>query len=458
MDEISALLERQRVYFKSGRTREVSFRLAALQKLKQAIAAHEQELCAALASDLGKPELEAVISETAIVIREIEFICRRLQRWAAPQRVRTSLLNFPASGSVTCEPLGVALIIGPWNYPAQLIFSPLVAALAAGNCAVLKPSELAAHTSALLKQIIAGTFEPDHVCVAEGGPEIAMALLAKPFDLIFFTGSARVGQLVMQAAARHLTPVILELGGKSPAIVDADADLTVAARRIVWGKFFNAGQTCVAPDYLLVHTEVKQALLGKMVAQIEAFYGSAPKGSPDFGRIINAANFDRLASYLADGKIVVGGEKDRSERYLAPTILDDVSWQAPVMQHEIFGPILPVMSFTAADEIIELVERHATPLALYYFSRDKSKQQKIMAATSFGGGCINDVIVHLSEHQLPFGGVGTSGQGRYHGRAGFEAFSHRKSVLQRGSWLDLPLRYPPYAGKLKWLKKLFQWF
>ncbi|MDH3455187.1 MAG: aldehyde dehydrogenase family protein, partial [Desulfuromonadales bacterium] len=267
-----------------------------------------------------------------------------------------------------------------------------------------------------------------------------------------------VGRIVMQAAARHLTPVILELGGKSPAIVDADADLTVAARRIVWGKFFNAGQTCVAPDYLLVHAEVKQALLDKMVAQIEVFYGPDPKRSPDYGRIINAANFDRLAAYLDDGRIVAGGENDRSERYLAPTILDDVSWQAPVMQNEIFGPILPVLSFTAADEVIELVERHATPLALYYFSQDSAKQQKIMAATSFGGGCINDVIVHLSEHHLPFGGVGTSGQGRYHGQAGFEAFSHRKSVLQRGSWLDLPLRYPPYAGKLKWLKKLFQWF
>jgi aldehyde dehydrogenase (NAD+) len=458
MVDITSLLERQRTFFRSGKTRDISFRIGSLQKLKQTIAANEQEICAALARDLGKPELEAVIAETAFVIREIEFNCRHLRRWTTPQRVKSSLLNYPSTASVTSEPLGIALIVGPWNYPAQLIFSPLVAALAAGNCALLKPSELAVHTSAVVSRLISEAFEPDHVCVVQGGPEISQRLLEQRFDVIFFTGSTRVGRLVMQAAAQHLTPVILELGGKSPAIVDIDADLDIAARRIVWGKFFNAGQTCVAPDYLLVHIDVKAALLEKMVAQISQFYGPDPKLSPDYGRIINEANVSRLAAYLADGKIVTGGHVDRAERYLAPTLLDGVSWQAPMMQEEIFGPILPVLSFTAQDDVVELVRHHASPLALYYFSRDSVKQRRIMAAQAFGGGCINDTIVHLSEHHLPFGGVGTSGLGRYHGKAGFEAFSHGKSVLRRGTWLDLPLRYPPYSGKLKWLKTLFKWF
>lgn len=458
MIEISSLLERQRAWFKSGKTRDISFRINSLQKLKTAIKSNEEEICAALTADLGKPDLEAVISETAIVVREIDFVCRHLQQWSAPRRIRSSLLNYPAKGTIYCEPLGVALIIGPWNYPAQLIFSPLVGALAAGNCAMLKPSELAVQTSQVVHRIISETFEPDHVCVVEGGQETSQALLEQCFDIIFFTGSTRVGRLVMQAAAKHLTPVILELGGKSPAIVDADANLEVAARRIVWGKFFNAGQTCVAPDYLLVHSDVKQDLLDKMVAQIKIFYGSEPRLSPDFARIINDAHFARLTSYLKDGEIIVGGDSVPSERYLAPTILDQVAWQSPIMQEEIFGPVLPVLSFTGQDDLVALVERHATPLALYYFSQNRSKQQQMMSSTAFGGGCINDTIVHLTEHHLPFGGVGTSGQGGYHGKAGFEAFSHRKSVLRRGTWLDLPLRYPPYAGKLKWLKKLFQWF
>ncbi|MFK5925185.1 MAG: aldehyde dehydrogenase [Desulfuromusa sp.] len=458
MVEISPLLKRQRAYFKSGQTRDISSRINSLQKLKQAIVKNEQLLCTALNKDLGKPELEAVISETAIVIREIEFTCRQLRKWAAPQRIKTSLLNYPSKGTVNCEPLGVALIISPWNYPVQLVFSPLVGALAAGNCAVLKPSELAVHTSAIVSRIIAEIFVPDHVCVVEGGAEISQELLKQRFDIVFFTGSTRVGRLVAQAAARHLTPVILELGGKSPAIVDVDADLTIAAKRIVWGKFFNAGQTCVAPDYLLVHDNVKQGLLGKMVDQIRQFYGPDPKQSPDFARIINETHFERLTAYLADGEIITGGENDRSERYLAPTILDEVSWQAPVMQEEIFGPILPVMSFTDQDDVGELVGRHPTPLALYYFSKNHAKQRRMLAETAFGGGCVNDTIVHLTEHHLPFGGVGSSGQGSYHGKAGYETFSHCKSVLQRGTWLDLPLRYPPYDGKMKWLRNLFNWF
>ena len=456
MLDIPAQIKQQRVFFWSGRPHKVSFRIEALQKLKRAIIANEREICAALAEDLGKPELEAVISEIALVTREIDFICSHLRRWVKPQRVRTSLLNVPARGSVRCEPLGVALIIGPWNYPFQLLLSPLVGALAAGNCALLKPSELTTHTAEVVGRIIAETFAPEYVSVVQGGPEVAQALLDEHFDIIFFTGSTRVGRLVMQAAARHLTPVILELGGKSPAIVDADADLAMAARRIVWGKFFNAGQTCVAPDYLLVHDDVKQELLDRMAARIAECYGPDPQQSPDYARIVNLAHFDRLAAYLADGTLVAGGALDRDTRYLAPTILDGVSWQSPVMQEEIFGPILPVVSFNDNDDALELISRHPSPLALYYFSRDADKQRRFMTAGTFGGGCVNDTIIHLTEHHLPFGGVGSSGQGRYHGKASFEAFSHVKSVLERGTWLDLPLRYPPYAGKLKLLKALFK--
>lgn len=451
------LLQQQRDFFSSGATQDLSFRLTALQRLKQIIAANEAELCRALAADLGKPELEAVIAETAFLMREIDHLSRNLHRWAKPQRRRASLLNFPARGELFYEPYGVALIIAPWNYPLQLLLSPLAGALAAGNCAVLKPSELAPHTAAVVSRMLAEAFPAEQVSVVQGGPEVAQELLEQPFDVIFFTGSARVGRLVMQAAARHLTPVTLELGGKSPAIVDRDADLAVAARRIVWGKFFNAGQTCVAPDFLLVHAAVKEELLAQMRAQVTTFYGNNPAHSPDFARIIDAAHLDRLQGYLGDGTIVCGGQFDREQRYLAPTILDQVSWQAPIMQEEIFGPILPVLSFTDQDDPVQMTAHLDPPLACYYFSRDPRKQRRFLERKSFGGGCINDTLMHLSEHHLPFGGISTSGLGRYHGRASFEAFSHQKSILHRGTWLDLPLRYPPYSGKLKWLKALLRW-
>lgn len=458
MVDYAVRIAAQRRFFESGRTRNLASRIAALQELKAAIVRQEQALCEALAADLGKPPLEAAIAETAVVIREIDHACRHLRQWAAPQKVKTSLLNFPARAAIRPEPLGVALVIGPWNYPLQLMFGPLIGALAAGNCALLKPSELASHTAAAVSRLVAEIFDPRHVAVATGGPEVVQALLRERFDSIFFTGSARVARLVMAAAARHLTPVTLELGGKSPAIVDADADLAVAAKRILWGKCFNAGQTCVAPDYLLVHANVKDELLRRMTGQITEFFGPDPRQSPDFARIINRAHFERLVAYLGEGDIVAGGQHDAAERYLAPTILDRVSREAAVMQEEIFGPILPVMTFSDEDDLVEQVARHPTPLALYYFSCDPEKQRRIPARIPFGGGCVNDTLVHLVEHNLPFGGVGSSGLGRYHGRASFETFSHRKGVLNRGTWFDLPLRYPPYAGKLTRLKQLFRWF
>ncbi len=458
MTTLPPLLQQQREFFASGTTRDIPFRIAELQRLRQMIVTNEAELCRALAEDLGKPEFEAVISETAFLVREIDHIIRNLSRWAKPQRRRASLLNVPARGALLYEPYGVALIIAPWNYPLQLLLSPLAGALAAGNCAVLKPSELAPYTAAAISRMIAETFPAEHVSVVQGGPEVSRALLEQPFDVIFFTGSGRVGRLVMQAAAHHLVPVILELGGKSPAIVDVDADLEVAARRIVWGKFFNAGQTCVAPDFLLVHAAVKDELMTLMRVQIGAFYGDDPAQSPDYARIIDTAHLDRLQAYLCEGTIVCGGHVNREQRYLAPTILDGVSWEATIMQEEIFGPILPVLEFSEREDPVQLTAHLDPPLACYYFGRDKQKQRRFLESKTFGGGCINDTLVHLSEHRLPFGGVRTSGLGRYHGRASFEAFSHQKSVLHRGTWLDLPLRYPPYAGKLKWLKTLFRWF
>ena len=458
MKNPSARIAELRRYFQGGKTRSLAARAALLRELKDAVIRNEPLLCEALAADLGKPRLEATIAETAVIVREIDHICRHLQQWAAPQKVKTSLLNFPARAAIRPEPLGVALIIAPWNYPLQLILSPLIGAIAAGNCALLKPSELAPHTAAALERLVAEVFDPRQVAVVTGGPEVVQALLQERFDSIFFTGSARVARQVMAAAARHLTPVTLELGGKSPAIVDADADLAVAAKRIIWGKCFNAGQTCVAPDYLLVHADVKEELLRLMIAQLTEFFGADPRQSPDFARIVNAAHFERLVAYLGDGTVLAGGQHDADQRYLAPTLLDRVSWEAPVMQDEIFGPILPVMTFTGEDDLAELVARHPAPLALYYFSSDPAKQQRIPARIPFGGGCVNDTLVHLVEHNLPFGGVGNSGLGRYHGKASFDTFSHRKGLLYRGTWFDLPLRYPPYTGKLARLKQLFRWF
>jgi len=452
MNEVAERVQRQRRFFASGKTREVDFRRAMLLRLRQLLDVNEQAIFAALHQDLKKPACEAYATEVGMVRSELNHALKGLRSWTRRRRVRTPLAQFPASSYHYQHPYGVALIVAPWNYPFNLALAPLIGALAAGNCVVLKPSELAPATSALLARLLAEAFPEDYLAVVEGGVEVNQALLAEPFDKIFFTGSVAVGKLVMAAAARNLTPLTLELGGKSPCIVDRDANLELAARRIVWGKFLNAGQTCVAPDYLLVHEDIKEALVAKLVSCIAQFYRTDPAQSPDYPRIVNTRHFDRLQALLSGARVLAGGEVVREDLYLAPTLLDQVDWEHPVMQEEIFGPILPILSFATLNEALQAVERHPKPLALYLFSDNRSVQRQVMEGVSFGGGCINDTVLHLANPHLPFGGVGTSGMGSYHGRASFTAFSHQKSVLKKAPWPDIPLRYAPYAGKLRWLK------
>lgn len=451
--DATTLVRTQRAFFNTGKTRAIAFRIEQLKRLKQAVLTYQSEILQALKADLNKPEFEAYASEIG-VLREIDQAIKHVKAWARPRRVSTPWEQFPAHARVYSEPLGVALIIGPWNYPFQLLISPLVAAIAAGNCAILKPSESAPQTSKAIATLIADTFDPAYITVVTGGVETSQALLNEPFDHIFFTGGTTIGKVVMAAAAKHLTPVTLELGGKSPCIVDTDIDLTLTAKRIVWGRFFNAGQTCIAPDYLLVNRRIKPALLDAIQATIQAFYGDDPAQSPDYGRIINAHHFSRLEKLLHSGTIIVGGQTNAEDRYIAPTVLDHVSWQDPVMQEEIFGPILPVLDYDTIDEAIAQINERPKPLALYIFTRDKHLHQRVLAETSSGGVCINDTIMQVGIAELPFGGVGPSGMGRYHGKSGFDTFSNQKSVLVKSFWPELDWRYAPYAGKLDFLKKI----
>lgn len=452
-EPITALVHRQRAFFSTGETKSLDFRLAQLKALKQAILDHQPEILEALKADLNKPELEAYLTEIGVV-KEINEAIKHLRSWAKPKPVAVPLEQFPAKGRIYAEPLGVVLIIGPWNYPFNLMISPLVGAIAAGNCALLKPSELAPHTSQVVATLIEKTFDPAYVAVVQGGVEVSQAVLAEKFDHIFFTGSTAIGKIVMAAAAQHLTPVTLELGGKSPCIVDSDIHLEYTARRIVWGKFLNAGQTCIAPDYLLVDRRIKPALIEAMKTTIREFYGENPAQSPDYTRIISAKHFTRLAKLLEDGKILIGGDTNPDDRYIAPTLLDQVSQDATVMQEEIFGPILPVLEYDEIETAINFINSKSKPLALYIFSRNPKFQNRILQQTSSGGVCINDTIMHIAASTLPFGGVGDSGIGSYHGKASFDTFSHHKSVMIKNFWFDLKLRYAPYAGKLELLKRI----
>ncbi|MGB3201945.1 MAG: aldehyde dehydrogenase [Nodosilinea sp.] len=446
------LLRRQRAYWATGATRSLDFRLDQLKALRAAIVKYQAEIIDAANRDLGRPEFEGYIE--VAVIGELDYAIKHLRRWAKPRRASVPLSQKPGKAWVQPEPLGVGLIIGPWNYPFQLIISPLIGAIAAGNCAILKPSELAPATSSVLAQLIAETFDPAYVALVEGGVDTAQALLAEKFDHILYTGGERVGKIVMQAAAQHLTPVTLELGGKSPCIIDTDVDVAIAARRIIWGKCLNAGQTCVAPDYLLVDERIKAELVAALQQRLKDCYGENPAQSQDYSRIVNDSQFDRLVGLLSQGTILAGGDHDRGDRYIAPTLIDGIGWDAPIMQEEIFGPILPILTYRDLGDAIAQLNQQPKPLALYLFSRDRQVQTRMLAQTTAGSVCINDVIVQITVWDMPFGGVGNSGMGRYHGQYSFETFSHLKSVFKKPFWLDMDWRYPPYESKVKLFKKM----
>ena len=452
--DISSVITNQRAFFATGKTKNYDFRVAQLQKLSALIKENDQLIIDALYADLRKPAIEAYGSEILGPLSEIKYVLKHLKAWMKPQKVGTPITSFPSSSYIYTEPLGVVLIVAPWNYPFTLTIQPLLGAIAAGNCAILKPSEHTPHTSKAIAQIINNNFDPSFITVIEGGIETNQALLAEKFDHIFFTGGTAIGKIVMEAAAKHLTPVTLELGGKSPCIVDCECDLDITAKRIVWGKFYNAGQTCVAPDYLLVQKSIKPILMEKLVAYIKTFFGENPQQSPDFGRIVNDRQFDRLANLLKEGKILIGGQHDRSDRFIAPTLIDDVSPNSKVMGEEIFGPILPILEYDQLTEAIAFVKAQSKPLALYLFSSNKQNQERIIQEISYGGGCFNDMIMHLGNPELPFGGVGASGMGSYHGKATFDTFSHRKSILKNSFRFDLKFRYPPYTMTLDAFKKL----
>ncbi|GBE91720.1 aldehyde dehydrogenase family protein [Nostoc cycadae] len=453
LSKITELIHKQREFFQTGKTKDIGFRLEKLRTLKQAIVENETAIAQALQADFHKPDFESYATEISVT-KEIDYAIKHLHLWAKPQKAEVPIEFFSYSAKIYAEPLGVVLIIGPWNYPFNLIIAPLVGAIAAGNCSILKPSEIAPATSSLLAQMMAKYFEPEFITVVEGGVEASQKLLAEKFDHIFFTGGTAVGKIVMEAAAKHLTPVTLELGGKSPCIVDADINLEHTIRRITWGKFINAGQTCVAPDYLLVDKKIKPDLINGLKKSITEFYGDNPQNSSDYARIISQKHCERLIKLLDKGEIVVGGESQLEERYIAPTIIDQVSLTDPVMQEEIFGPILPVIEYTDIKEAIALINSKPKPLALYLFSQNKNLQQRVLQETSSGGVCLNDTVLHVGVSSLPFGGVGDSGIGNYHGKAGFDTFSHHKSVLRNSFWLDLKWRYAPYQGKLAFLKRL----
>lgn len=456
-EDFTVDLRPQRDFFNSFQTRDIEFRIRQLKTLKRAIFAYEESIYQALWEDLSKSRFEAFVTEYGIVQKEIALHIRKLKRWSRPERVPTNqFLHFWSSSRIVKEPYGVTLIISPWNYPFLLVMSPLIGAISAGNCIAVKPSELSPHTADAIARMIAEFFPASYLSVYLGDAGMSQRLLRERWDYIFFTGSQSVGKLVMEAASRNLTPVTLELGGKNPCIVDKDANLKRAAARIAWGKFVNAGQTCIAPDYLFVHKSVRNEFLHLLETYIRKYYGENAKENSEYVRIVNIQKTERLADFLKGQNLFCGGDVDLSVRYVSPTILVDVTPEDPVMQEEVFGPVLPVMEFESITEVIRFVNERQKPLALYYFSVDKRKQEMMLSRTSSGGVSLNDVIVHFASDSMPFGGVGNSGMGSYHGRFSFETFSHRRSVLKKANWIDIPLRYPPYGKKLALVGWLFR--
>jgi len=451
---IEKIVQSQRNFFETDATKSLAFRINALKNLKESVLKKEQTLYLAMKSDLNKSEFETYMTELGMVLDELRFITEHLSKWTKKKAVHTPIAQFHSKSFQMPEPYGVALIIAPWNYPFQLSLEPLTGALAAGNCAIIKPSAYAPKTSQIIADIIADCFPPEYVAVVQGGRQENQTLLNQRFDYIFFTGSVAVGKLVMESAAKNLTPVSLELGGKSPCIIDKTADLKVAARRLAFGKFLNAGQTCVAPDYLLVHRSVKDQIVEYLKQEITNFYGNIPLDNKDFPKIINEKHFNRLKGLIAGENILAGGETNDREQ-IAPTLLDGITGQSPIMQQEIFGPVLPILTFDEIEEVISFVGTREKPLALYLFTKDSSVEKRILTSLSFGGGCVNDTIIHLATSRMGFGGVGSSGMGSYHGKASFDTFSHYKSIVKKYNWIDLPFRYLPYTDFNLKLLKLF---
>jgi len=455
VQDISSVISKQRSFFESGQTMNVRYRISYLKKLGAAIHLHEKDILEALHKDLNKAPFEAYATEVGIVLEELSFILKHIKSWAKPKRVTTSITNYLASSKIYSEPYGIALVMSPWNYPFQLTLAPVIGAIAAGNCVVVKPSNYSPNTSSIIELILKEVFPEKYVATILGGREANQSLLEQKFDYILFTGSVAVGKLVMGAAAKHLTPVTLELGGKSPCIVDETANLEIAARRIIWGKYVNAGQTCVAPDYLLVHHTVKAALIEKMKAYIVKFYGNDGTYK-ELPKIINEKHFNRLLGLIEGEQIITGGVSMKETNQITPTILDHITWDSKIMQEEIFGPILPVIEYSDLDEMMNIINHRPKPLALYFFTQSKERENKIIKGISFGGGCINDTIMHLASSYSPFGGVGESGMGGYHGKASFDTFSHHKSILNKSTKFDMPLRYPPYKEHIKLVKMILK--
>lgn len=444
-----------RQYYNSGATRSISFRKEQLKKLRQIILKYEQALYDALHTDLKKTPEESWVTEVGFVISEINNTLKNINSWSRPEQVSTNLLNVPSTSSIMKEPLGVVLIISPWNYPFQLLINPMVGAIAAGNCVVLKPSEFAPATETVMRKMLEETFSKEYIMYVEGeGHKVIPELMNNfSFDHVFYTGSTAVGKVIYKMAAENLVPVTLELGGKSPCIVENDADIKVAGRRIGLTKFSNAGQMCVAPDYILVHSSKKDELVESIRKAVQKFYGEKPEESYEYAKIINEKQFDRILGYLKEGQIIFGGKSDKSRLFIEPTLIDGVSMNSKVMQDEIFGPILPIITFNTQEEAKQIINQNPNPLAFYVFTGSRKKEEYWLSTISFGGGCVNNASWHLTNHNLPFGGKGFSGTGNYHGKASFDTFTHRKSVMKSPTWFDPAIKYPPFKGKLK----LFKW-
>jgi len=457
MSDISSL-ENLRTFFNSGNTQSYAFRKEQLNRLKSSILKHEQDLYDALYTDLKKSPEEVWVTETGMVISELNTAIKKLSKWMKPKRVSTNLLNLPSRSRILSEPLGVVLIIAPWNYPFQLLINPLIGAIAAGNCVVLKPSEFAPATDAVMKKIIEETFPKEYILYVQGdGAAVIPEMMNNfTFDHVFYTGSTAVGKIIYKMAADKLTPVTLELGGKSPCVVESDANIKVAARRIAMTKFSNAGQMCVAPDYVLVHESVKEKFIDSMKESIENFFSSTPEESYNYGKIINAKQFDRLNNYLQQGKVAHGGRTDKEKLFIEPTLLTDVSMNADVMKDEIFGPILPIFSFNEKEEALKIIQQHPNPLSFYVYTSNSTKESDWLKAVPAGGSCVNNSSWHLTNHNLPFGGRGFSGIGNYHGHFSFDTFSHKKAVMKTPTWFDPNIKYPPFKGKLSLFKKVIR--